>query len=175
MAIYSTTQVPAGHYVYAYLREDHTPYYVGKGQGKRAWNKGKYEVSPPVDQSRIVIVAADLTEVGALALERRLVRWYGRKDTETGILRNRTDGGDGASGVIRSEAHKQAISKAIKGRVGTMLGKKQSEEVLEKYRLASKNRPKKVCPHCSKEVFPNAFALYHGDKCKAYQISSNNI
>jgi hypothetical protein len=103
------------YYIYAYLRKsDNTPYYIGKGKNKRAWSKD-HNVSVPKDKSKIVIMESDLTELGALSLERFYIRWYGRKDTGTGILLNRTDGGDTTIGYITSEETKRKISDKLKG------------------------------------------------------------
>ena len=133
MTIYSKTNPPNGFYTYAYLRTDGTPYYIGKGKKDRAWQDHRYKsrdstymmgVYTP-ENNRIVIMESMLTEIGAFALERRYIRWYGRKDNKTGILHNRTDGGDGVYGYVATEKTREKLSKAN-------TGKKQSSEEIER-------------------------------------------
>jgi hypothetical protein len=45
-------------------------------------------------------------EAEAFAKEIELIALYGRRNTSTGTLFNLTDGGEGASGAVKTEAHK---------------------------------------------------------------------
>ena len=102
------------YYTYAYLREDKTPYYIGKGRGKRIYSKSR-GIKPPNDKSRIIFLKKNLTEEEAFKHEIYMIAIFGRKDLGTGILRNLTSGGDGASGLIHTEEHRRKSSEARMG------------------------------------------------------------
>ena len=94
------------YYTYAYLREDGTPYYVGKGKGKRIHDRN-HSVSLPPEQRRIYL-KQNLTETEAFRHERYMIEIFGRINIETGILYNVTSGGQGCS-ANKTEEHKDKI------------------------------------------------------------------
>ena len=102
-------------YTYAYLREDGTPYYIGKGKGKRAWeNKHRKGAPTPIDGDRIIILKKNLTNEEAIKHEIYMIAVLGRKDIGTGILWNFTDGGDGVVGRVASEETRKRLSEGVK-------------------------------------------------------------
>jgi hypothetical protein len=129
-------------YVYAYLRENLTPYYIGKGKGNRAWVKGNGEVYPPINQRRIRILRDNLTETEAFALEIALILQYGRKDIGTGILRNKSNGGEGPSGAVRSNATRIKMSMAHKNKKLTDSHKKKLSEAHRGKTLTAEHKEK---------------------------------
>ena len=142
------------YYTYAYLREDGTPYYIGKGQGKRIYSKSRI-VHPPKDKSRIIYLKQNLTEEEAFRHEIYMISVLGRKDLGTGILHNMTDGGEGTSGAIisdetrrkigevsknPSEETRRKMSEAHKGENHHMYGKTASEETRKKMSESKKGK-----------------------------------
>jgi hypothetical protein len=103
--LFTQNYTPPGYYVYFYLRNNGTPYYIGIGQKNRAWIDHRYKnkrtgywsgVHTPKDHARILILEWDLTKLWACLLERKFIRWFGRKNSiENGILLNKADGGQG--------------------------------------------------------------------------------
>ena len=116
------------YYTYAYLREDGTPYYIGKGKGNRVNKKGKGEVYPPKNKDKIIKLKQNLTEKEAFKHEIYMIDVFGRIDLGTGILRNKTDGGDGPSGQIMSDEAKKKLSIAHTGKKLTESHKRKIAE-----------------------------------------------
>ena len=123
---------PKRFYTYAYLRENRTPYYVGKGGGNRLYEKHQKGIYVPKDKNRIIFLKQNLTEEEAFKHEIYMIAVFGRKDLGTGILRNRSDGGEGVSGLIHSEETKIKLSESHKGEKNHNYGKTFSEETRKK-------------------------------------------
>jgi len=137
------------YYTYLWLREDGTPYYVGKGSSNRAFKGNRHKVPAPYSR-KLILVEEFSSEQDAFVAEIFLIAYYGRRDLGTGCLRNLTDGGEGISGHImlessrrkmslgrrgrtKSESHRKLIGLAHKGRVF-------SEETISRMSTAQKSR-----------------------------------
>jgi len=149
------------YYTYAYLRKDRTPYYIGKGKEKRIYSKQK-NIKPPKDKSRIIFLKQNLTEEEAFKHEKYMIAVFGRKDLGTGILHNRTDGGEGSSGGIHSPETKQKIGAAQKGEKNHNYGKTLSPETRAKISAAMKGKT------CSPETKEKMSAAQKGENHPFY-------
>lgn len=184
------------YYVYEYLREDNTPYYIGKGTKNRAFTKQGHTVPlPPKD--RIRFVAENLTDEEAKDLEISLIAKYGRKDLGTGILRNMTNGGEGSSGRVATKEMIAKIKEARSRQITTdetrkkmrqshtgkihseetknkmsksAIGRKLTEETIAKIKEARKKQVIETiqitCPHCGKIGGNRIMPRYHFNNCK---------
>ena len=102
-------------YTYLWLREDGTPYYVGKGKKDRAFISHSHRVNRPKDTSFIIIQEWE-SEQDSFRAEKFLILYYGRKDLGTGCLRNLTNGGEGSAGRVSTEFFRESLSARRKGK-----------------------------------------------------------
>lgn len=61
------------YYTYAYLREDKTPYYIGKGIGNRIYYTNRKGLKPPKDKSKISQIHK---KSGLLPPSHKGTRWW---------------------------------------------------------------------------------------------------
>ena len=99
-------------YVYQYLTESGTPYYIGKGCGRRIHVEHTGTELPPVE--RRIIIKDGLTNEEAKKLEGELITKYGRK-LDGGILDNiKINQWACHTGWTHSEETKRKISEVTK-------------------------------------------------------------
>jgi len=105
-------------YVYQYLREDNTPYYIGKGSYDRINEYHGKNIKLPAKELR-QFVKTDMSEKDAFDFEISLIKHYGRK-LDGGILENiKLSRWVAQAGWKHSEETKMKISEKNSGKVRT--------------------------------------------------------
>lgn len=124
--------IPQDFYVYTHHKATTGEiFYVGKGHGRRAWEKADRNPfwKRIVSKHGVVVkVAQDgLQEWAAFELECDLIALHGRRNLGDGSLVNLTDGGDGASGTVVGDETRAKLSAT-----NTMVGKNPELRALRK-------------------------------------------
>jgi hypothetical protein len=122
------------YYTYAWLNEHKKPFYIGKGKGRRAWQKHINLKEAQDLKYTVLILKQNLTEEEAFFHERYMIFVLGRKDLNTGILLNKTSGGQGWD-LSWNEERRNAVSLFHSGR-------KRSKET--RLKISSAHQGKKI-------------------------------
>jgi hypothetical protein len=158
------------YYTYAYLREDKTPWYIGKGKGRRAYKKHDF-FSPPL-KDRILILKQNLSEEEAFRHEIYMISVFGRKDLGTGILRNKSNGGDAPPIFTgHTEESKEKIRNSCKGRI---FGPGMSEDARRKKSKHNKMMGIKPPPYTkSYKLMSPTGDIYEGENINKFCLLNN--
>lgn len=146
-------------YVYVLSRPDGSPFYVGKGRGRRVyWHDSEARRGCRCHKCNVIrkiwlaggevqrsIVFTTDDELTALTHERTLVAFYGRAH-----LTNQTDGGEGTPDFVVSDETRAKMRAAKRGRrlpashkaaiAKAGVGRRPSETTREKLRAIARNR-----------------------------------
>jgi hypothetical protein len=143
-------------YAYIHAKPDGTPFYIGKGNGRRLnmfhrRNQHHKNVVAKYDKRNILIGKLDCSdESTAFDLEMGLIKCLRRSGVD---LVNLTDGGHGPSGLIVTPEQRAKISATLTGRKGSPhtdaskakisaanKGRKRTPEEIQKMSIAAKNK-----------------------------------
>jgi group I intron endonuclease len=137
-----------GNFIYSDYQFDYEPFYVGKGKNKRLeehlWESRLKHDDFKSRKIKSIIndgykplfikVKENLTENDAFDLEINLINLIGRYNLNLGPLTNLTNGGDGISGLIKTETHRKNLSISS-------FGKKMSDEAKRKVSESLRGKP----------------------------------
>lgn len=133
------------YYTYAYLREDKTPYYIGRGKHHKGYKYHRMSQKhtcgiPP--QERRMILKDNLSKEQAIKHEEYMIDLFGLICDGTGILRNylRDSCGGSYRGRKLSEETKQKMSLAMKKRWEN--GFYDSQEYRDKISESNRKNPR---------------------------------
>jgi len=156
-------------YVYEHWRLDRDEcFYVGKGKGIRAYKMRERnahhraimaKLSREGSGMEVRMVATGLTEDEAFALEVERIAFWREAGAD---LANRTDGGDGVSGLKMSDEAKAKMAAA-------KLGTKQSPETIAKRiaPLIGRKQPRHAVEICAEKRRGKALSEEHKAKLSA--------
>ena len=158
------------YYIYFHTNlECDEVFYVGKGKDKRAWSKAhrSQHWKNVVNKYgyKVEIIHKNLSEKTAFELEKSYIKILGREDLGEGYLVNHTDGGEGQSGIIRSDETRKKMSYANKGKNPWITGKKHSKETCEKIteKILGKNNSQAVKIKYNNTIYNSIIDLWKNE------------
>lgn len=142
------------YYIYRHIRPDTNEiFYIGKGNittkghgirhlekhGRNKFWKSIVAKNNGNYLSEIIFYCETEEEVNAKEIE--YIAFYGRRNLKKGTLCNLTDGADGSTGIMVTDATKKKLSDTFSGEGHPNFGKKLSEETCRRKSESLKNSP----------------------------------
>lgn len=193
------------YYVYLYKDPDTLiPFYVGMGKMGRYLHHLQVARKNPTPENKkhnrnkirkllvdgkepvIDFYMTDVSRDVATTIEKALIKKYGRRDLETGVLTNQTDGGDGTGQrlYVHSEETRKKISESRKQGFADGTIKPTvfefTEEILEKMRQAKIGNKNESLREKAKHKFQNKHTkeIFIGSKIELsekYNLQRTNL
>jgi hypothetical protein len=160
-------------YVYRHIRLDkNEPFYIGIGSDNSYYRANERSRRNPIWENivqktdyRVDILVDDISWEEACEIEKWFISFYGRRDNNTGILCNMTDGGDGILGLVFTDEHRKKLSNSRKGRKFSDETKRRIGEK-SKGRTLSESARLKISMANKMKVMPESARIKIGNASK---------